>query len=113
MSLLEMTDEIAWRVVAEAGEAGGIDEVRRIAAWGWVGDVGGAPASPELMVAIRARARAILAEIDVTQTGDAKAIDRKKSVQSLPWFACDGCGQLSIGVDQSVCDSCRRPRVSP
>ena len=52
--------ETACRVVNEAGAAGGIDEVRRIAERGWPCDVGGEPASPELLQAIRDRAQSIL-----------------------------------------------------
>lgn len=54
--------EQARKVLDAAGQAGGIDEVRRIAERGWPGDVDGAPASPELLAAIQDRAREILAE---------------------------------------------------
>ena len=54
--------EQACRVIDEAGQAGGIDEVRRISERGWPSDVDGAPASPELLTefaAVRAEAREV------------------------------------------------------
>jgi hypothetical protein len=56
--------ETACRVVDAAGQAGGIDEVRRIAERGWPCDVDGAQASPEMLAAIQDRARTIVAEVD-------------------------------------------------
>jgi hypothetical protein len=55
--------EQARRVIAEAGEAGGIDEVRRIAERGWPDWVDGAEPSQELRDAIQARAQSIVDEV--------------------------------------------------
>ena len=62
------TYETACRVIDEAGQAGGIDEVRRIAERGWPCDVGGQPATPELLAAIQDRARSIVSEVDGVQS---------------------------------------------
>jgi hypothetical protein len=57
-------EEIARQVIDEAGAAGGIDEVRRIARLGWPSDVAGKPASPALLEAIRMRAESVVRDVD-------------------------------------------------
>jgi hypothetical protein len=61
---MDPNEVLARKVIDEAGQAGGIDEVRRIAEHGWPCDVNGSIPSPELLVSIQRQARAIVAEVD-------------------------------------------------
>lgn len=64
--LMKTIQDVANAVVAAAGEAGGLDEVRRIAERGWPQGVDGVSADdlPEVLAAIQERARELVAQVD-------------------------------------------------
>jgi hypothetical protein len=54
------TKKQAARIVDEAGQAGGIDEVRRLAKWGWPKSATLENDSPELREAVQALAQDVV-----------------------------------------------------
>ena len=61
---MKTADQIVRAAVDAAGQAGGIDEVKRIAAHGWPGDVDGEEPDKALLNAIQNEACRLVAEYE-------------------------------------------------